>query len=239
VVYTPGQQDKCFICGQVGHLAAACEGQAKRNEGEFDKKGDVVPKKPYRFLNISTLREYLEIEMRISNLPFMIYFERIVDDFIFMCFFVGNDFLPHMSTLEIQEGAINLLLAVYKKEFKVLNGYLTDGSKPDLIKVEPFIQAVGLYDDKIFQKRARLNQRLAERVKRDKAQAKSQSIRGDDVGPQIEPESLVAVGRFQGSCLASGPSPSPYQSKGASSILIQRNSHACYLGPLFLVDLRL
>ncbi|KAJ1267599.1 hypothetical protein BS78_07G069000 [Paspalum vaginatum] len=220
VVFTPGQQDKCFLCGQVGHLAANCEGKAKRKGGEYDEKGEaIVPKKPYQFLNIWTLREYLEHEFRMPNPPFQIDFERIVDDFIFMCFFVGNDFLPHMPTLEIREGAINLLMAVYKKEFPSMGGYLTDSCTPDLNRVEHFIQAVGSYEDKIFQKRARLHQRQAERIKREKAQAK----RGDDLDPHVKDDLIVPVANFRGSRLASGAVPSPYEQNGARR---ERNSQA-------------
>ncbi|KAF2310098.1 hypothetical protein GH714_006532 [Hevea brasiliensis] len=197
VVFTPGQQVKCFLCGQMGHLAADCEGKEKTKAGEFDEKGDEnVVKKPYQFVNIWTLREYLEYEMRLPNLPF------------------------EVPTLEIREGAINLLMAVYKKEFRTMGGYLTNASKPNLSRVEHFIQAVGSYEDKIFQKRARLHQRQSERIKWEKLQAR----RGEDVEPQVQPESLVPVGRFHGSRLASSPSPSPFQQRLESSISIRKET---------------
>lgn len=48
IVFKPGEKDKCFLCGQMGHLAAECEGKAKRKSGEFDEKEAAAPKKPYQ-----------------------------------------------------------------------------------------------------------------------------------------------------------------------------------------------
>ncbi|XWS73849.1 hypothetical protein CRYUN_Cryun02cG0164500 [Craigia yunnanensis] len=126
------------------------------------------------FLHVWILREYLELDMKMTDAPenFRFDLERIIDDFIFMCFFAGNDFLPHMPTLEIHEGAIYLLMTVYKEQFKNIGGYLVDmqwvqdkkGGYVKLRRVEKFILLVGTYEEKIFKKRSELRERKLRRL---------------------------------------------------------------------------
>ena len=52
--------------------------------------------------------------MEMPGLPFKYDFENIIDDWVMMCFFVGNDFLPHLPSLSIREGAIDKLVSIYK-----------------------------------------------------------------------------------------------------------------------------
>lgn len=53
------------------------------------------------------LRDYLELDLRPTEaLPFAFDLERIIDDVVLFCMLVGNDFLPPIPTLDINEGAL-------------------------------------------------------------------------------------------------------------------------------------
>eukprot|EP00210_Caulerpa_lentillifera_P001273 g1229.t1 len=114
------------------------------------------PKVPYQYLKISMLREYLAMEFYGVDLPFQFDKERIYDDFVFLCFFVGNDFLPHSPTLEIREGGIDLLMQIYKQQLPYLGGWLCQGSKVNLQRVEVIIREVAKCEEKILMKRMKI-----------------------------------------------------------------------------------
>lgn len=101
---------KCIICAAQGHLASECP-QNKDNQQEKVRLSKSVQ---FQFIKLNVVREYLELEFKDLNLPFQFDFERIIDDFVFLCFFVGNDFLPHLPSLSIREGALDALIVIYK-----------------------------------------------------------------------------------------------------------------------------
>lgn len=76
--------------------------------------------------------------------------ERIIDDFVFFCFFIGNDFLPSLSALDISEGSLDHLINFYKKCLPQMTDYITDQGQIHWDRAEPFIELLGKYEHQVF-----------------------------------------------------------------------------------------
>lgn len=144
------QLKKCDICSQTGHEMKECRGLENIPSTEM-----ILAPSPqkYIFVRLNVLREYLERELQMPNLPFKYEFERALDDWVFMCFFVGNDFLPHLPSLEIRENAIDRLVELYKKCVYKTGGFLTDSGDVNLERVQLIMNDLGKVEDQIFRNR--------------------------------------------------------------------------------------
>ena len=140
----------CRKCNQPGHKADECRGAAKKKPEE---EGVEAPPKPFIWLHVSILREYLAIEMHLPNQKFRFDLERALDDWVFMCFFVGNDFLPHLPSLDIREDGIDTLIAIWRDNLDIMGGYVTKDGRVDLARAQIILEGLAKQEDAIFKRR--------------------------------------------------------------------------------------
>jgi 5'-3' exoribonuclease 2 len=138
----------CRICGQEGHYAAECTANVLT---KLEKKPQ--ERKPFIFLDVAILREYLEVELNVPNVPFPFNFEQSLDDWVLLIFFVGNDFLPHLPSLEIREGAIDTLLKIWKQELPRMGGYIANHGHLQLARAQIILEGVAQRENEIFRRR--------------------------------------------------------------------------------------
>ncbi|KAI8264080.1 Neurofibromin [Colletotrichum sp. SAR11_239] len=160
----------CRICGQKGHEARNCRGEAKEKVGEFDDQEKAPALKPFIWLHVSILREYLAVELNVPGLPFRFDLERALDDWVFMCCFVGNDFLPHLPALEIRENGIDTLTAIWKDNLPHMGGYVTKDGHVDLARAQLILNGLAKQEDGIFKRRKEQEDRREANAKRRKLQ---------------------------------------------------------------------
>ncbi|RKF61601.1 5'-3' exoribonuclease 1 [Erysiphe neolycopersici] len=106
-----------------------------REEVTFGRSGNTKSKElehqKFYLMHLCIVREYLELEFQELKKPGALQFdfnlEHVIDDFILMAFFVGNDFLPNLPNLLINEGALALMFKIYKKILPKTNGYINEG----------------------------------------------------------------------------------------------------------------
>ncbi|KAK7061504.1 exoribonuclease [Favolaschia claudopus] len=166
-VFADANSTACRKCGQEGHYAAQCTATAP-----IEVKKDPDSKKPFIFLDISILREYLEVELDVPETLFPFDFEQAVDDWVLLIFFVGNDFLPHLPSLEIREGAIDTLLRIWKQELPRMGGYLTNHGNIVLERAQIILEGLAQREDDIFRRRHEAEHRQDQNAKRRKLEEK-------------------------------------------------------------------
>lgn len=203
-----GQARMCKICGQKGHDAQNCRGEAKDEKTDFEGKDNAYPLKPFIWLHVSIFREYLAVELNVPDLPFQWDIERAIDDWVFMCFFVGNDFLPHLPALEIRENSIDTLVAIWKDNMPHMGGFLTKDGHCDLGRVQLIMEGVARQEDAIFRRRKETEDKREAGFKRRKMQEERrnggnnrnhnqagaggnrQKVKLDNMVPALAPEAM-------------------------------------------------
>lgn len=109
----------------------------------------------FQLIHISLLREYFMLEYRplAQKMRMKFDIERIIDDFIFFCFFIGNDFLPNLSALDLAEGSLDKLIEFYKTCLPNMEDYITDSGTIHWDRAEPFIWLLGEHENEVFKNR--------------------------------------------------------------------------------------
>ncbi|KAM6490715.1 exonuclease II [Amanita muscaria] len=108
----------------------------------------------FYLLHLSLLREYLDLEFHdiASVLPFEYKLERVIDDFILLAVFVGNDFLPNLPDLHIHQNGLERLFEVYKKVLPALDGYLNESGTINTKRLQLILDEMAIWEREIFEK---------------------------------------------------------------------------------------
>ena len=221
VFFQESKARTCHICGQKGHIAEACKGEAQKKEGDFGEKDKALTDKPFIWLHVSVLREYLEVELHVPQAPFRFDLERALDDWVFMCFFVGNDFLPHLPSLDIRENGIDTLIAIWRDNIPSMGGYVTKDGHVHLERAQYILDGLAKQEDAIFRRRRQTEERRDANAKRRKLEEQNRNNsqnntvpRGRRGSPDYNSPSTGTIGRAKDPSVAPADMPLFVPGKG-------------------------
>jgi len=145
-------------------------------------------KDAFDFLWINVLREYFEIEFSPlkEKMKERYNVEKIIDDFIFLCFFIGNDFLPRVFCLDIKIGSFDKLIEIFKETLIESDGYINEKGVICWYRAVKLFQKIAEFELKF------IGEKLEEQENQQKQQRRfKEMMEGDDAEDLKE---LIAEG---------------------------------------------
>jgi len=124
----------------------------------------------FQLLHISVLREYIALEFNSectdtkkmktagntsTQSPYDL--ERIIDDWVYMCMMVGNDFIPNLPMLDIAEDGLDRMVHAYKTKVLAVHGHLVLDGRIQHKPNQAFLEALHEITSDLWLERIRNN----------------------------------------------------------------------------------
>jgi 5'-3' exoribonuclease 2 len=121
----------------------------------------------YIFLDISFLKKYLL--QSIKKDYYNISDNTILHDYLFLCFFIGNDFIINSPSINIRYNGLNILLSIYSDLQKDYYGnfYLLENDKINYHNLKLLIQRMAISEENNINEISKKRNKLEERNKRN------------------------------------------------------------------------
>jgi 5'-3' exonuclease len=152
--------DADLIMLSINHLPCSENIYLFRETPEFIKSinAELEPNESY-IMDIPELARIITLDMNNGEELTTEQQKNRIYDYIFLCFFLGNDFMPHFPSVNIRTGGIDKMLNAYKATIGGTNENLTDGKRIFWKNVRKMVQFLAENEEEFFKAETKLRDR--------------------------------------------------------------------------------
>jgi len=152
--------DADLIMLSINHLPISNNIYLFRETPHFIKSinAELEPNESY-ILDIPELARIITLDMNNNEELTNEQQKNRIYDYIFLCFFLGNDFMPHFPSVNIRTGGVDKMLNAYKSTIGSTNENLTDGKKIYWKNVRKLVQFLANNEENFFKNETKLRDR--------------------------------------------------------------------------------
>lgn len=152
--------DADLIMLSINHLPISSNIYLYRETPHFIQSinSELEPNESY-FMDIPELSRIITLDMNNGEQLTSTTQKNRVYDYIFLCFFLGNDFMPHFPAINIRTGGVDKMINAYKATIGGTNEILTDGKQIFWKNVRKLVQFLATNEEDFIQKECKLRDR--------------------------------------------------------------------------------
>ena len=137
--------DKIYLFRETPHFIQSINSELEPNETYL--------------IDIPELAHIITLDMNNNNELTTEQQKNRIYDYIFICFFLGNDFMPHFPSINIRTGGIDKMIMAYKATLGGTNENLTDGKKIYWKNVRKMVKFLADQEENYLKTEAKLRDR--------------------------------------------------------------------------------